>query len=251
MLGNAQTKADYDDMLDHPEQYYVHRMRYYRHRMKRVSASTVLLWVLAIVSLAHYKYWQSAHASVMREISQTKAVQDKLKELRAEREKERAKAAAAAAAAGGEAGSSSGSSSKKGTTVPPKSLKDMTPAERKQYEKEEMEDIKSIVTVSGWRGREPTLADTVPVWLFWLPYRVFASVSWAVWWVVGVGMLKRPITDPVDKNYATAQAVNCPWGTWKQMPASHRNKLIKRELWVPKNLSDFVREMQQGRNKYR
>ena len=250
VLGDVATKADYDDMLANPDNFYVHKMRYYRHRMARVRASTVLFWLFVLASLAHFLYWRAAHRRIMDEVRRNPQVREKVRALRQERErKERAERAGGGAAGAGTAGAN-GAGAAAGAAAGTDKAKTEAELEAER-ERQELEDVMSVATVGGWQGRAPTVWDTLPVLTFSLPYHVYARTVWTLRWVVGVGMFKWPLRDGADKEYATASALGLDWGTWRQVPAEERARLTARRLWEEGSMREFKREALRERSKHK
>jgi DnaJ homolog subfamily C member 25 len=55
ILKDSESRADYDYMLDHPEEYYSHYYRYYRRRVApRVDVRLVIAVTITIISIIQY-----------------------------------------------------------------------------------------------------------------------------------------------------------------------------------------------------
>lgn len=55
VLKDEESKADYDYMLDHPEEYYAHYYRYYRRRVApKVDIRIVIIVTITIISAIQY-----------------------------------------------------------------------------------------------------------------------------------------------------------------------------------------------------
>lgn len=55
ILKDSESRADYDYMLDHPEEYYSHYYRYYQRRLApRVDVRLVIAVTISVVSVIQY-----------------------------------------------------------------------------------------------------------------------------------------------------------------------------------------------------
>jgi DnaJ homolog subfamily C member 25 len=54
-LKDSESRADYDYMLDHPEEYYSHYYRYYQRRLApRVDVRLVIAVTISVISVIQY-----------------------------------------------------------------------------------------------------------------------------------------------------------------------------------------------------
>jgi len=215
VLSNPTTKANYDDMLEHPENYYVHRMRYYRHRMTQIRVSTVLLGFLVLLTIFQFFYWRRTHYQTVLSLRDHPEVQTRLEALR-----------------------KSENRTKLYTDIESTDPKVILEAKRKQ-DQQDYEDIKRVATINGWQGRLPGWRDLLPVHVFWLPYRITSSILWGLKWAIWHGWLGFEYSSAVDINYATSLALNVPWHIWTTIPYKSRKSLLEKKLWHPENLEAF------------
>jgi DnaJ homolog subfamily C member 25 len=55
ILKDSESRADYDYMLDHPEEYYSHYYRYYQRRLApRVDVRLVIAVTISVISVIQY-----------------------------------------------------------------------------------------------------------------------------------------------------------------------------------------------------
>lgn len=222
VLSNARSKADYDDMLENPQNFYTHRMRYYKHKFKHMRPSTVLYGLFILASVLHYLYWKSRYVKVTNLIMERPEVREKLNKIKIDRETARVAELSA-----------------KGLDVsdhPSPMLTDQ------QITEQERVDLAQFVEIGGWQGRAPTFADTLPVYVFWVPYRVTA------WWVelllyhYKYTFTNTPVHPGYDQQYLTAHALNIAWGQWVQIPKEKRTMMVEKELWEEDNLARYQQD---------
>ena len=223
VLSDSSMKADYDDMLRNPQNYYTNRMRFYKHKFKQMRPSTVVYSTILLITVLHYLYWRSRHYKVIDQIRRNPQVREKLEAIAAEREEQRRADLEA-----------------KGLN--PYNCPFPSDAELLANERS---DVVSIAEIQGWQGRLPTFADLFVVRLFWLPGGVLEYIAWMVKFYV----LRSPPTTEYEMQYFTASAVGMDWAQWQQVGKSTRQPLLRRQLWIPENYDKFVRDNKMKRRR--
>jgi DnaJ family protein C protein 25 len=211
VLSDSAVKADYDDMLRNPQNYYTNSMRFYKHKMKKMKPLTVVYGVILLISLLHFMYWRSRHFKVLDQIRANPQARAKLDALEQERVRVRREELEA-----------------KGLNPFTEADPEAAPA---KVVARERANVLTFADIKGWQGRAPTLLDTLPVWLFWLPGAIMENIVW----MFKFSVFKMSPSNDYEANYLTAQAMGTEWHEWKKLGLPERSRFVCRKLWVAEN----------------
>lgn len=221
VLSDPQSRADYDDALLHPERHFHNQWKYYQHRYKyapKTDPWKVLLFTLVVASLVHWKYWTHQHGKLRQLIAASPIV--------AQRMRMKVK------------GDIIEQKSKAGVKNPSASKEEIEAALKN-------EDVGNYAELTSWEGRLPTWRDALPVWLALAPLKFCRGLFWYARFILLFKILGQEY-GPEEAEYATAGALGMDWNKWsKAVPEDQRAELTARQLWIPKNMEAWRREMMQ------
>ncbi|XP_065903106.1 dnaJ homolog subfamily C member 25-like [Dysidea avara] len=212
-------RADYDYMLDHPEEYYYHYYQFYRRRMApQVDVRVVIATVIGIVSIIQYISWyQSYHSAISYALQQA-------------RYRTKAKAIA----------------KETGQLPDEKKLRKsgMTRDDIKQEEEQVLRSVieQNINIMGGYR--KPHLWDVLAVQMLLWPYYGVCYLRWYIHWVWKFDIQKCSYGNE-EKAYLTRKRVGITFNQWELIGEAKRNELINRELWIPDNLAAYKKEQEE------
>ena len=164
VLKDDETRADYDNMLDHPEQYYSHVYQYYRRKATpKIGLGPTIITILTLFSIGQYLYWTSRNRRALAYLMTDVKIIAKARQEAAEQ----------------------------GLLVPGQS-------------KEESDDTirKIVLSKVDLRGSfaPPSLWDVLWVQIFFWPYYIVKYFYWFGNWIYRIDVKKQPYTDD-DKVY--------------------------------------------------
>eukprot|EP00808_Paulinella_micropora_P004191 g2819.t1 len=217
VLGDESSRADYDDILAHPELYYRNQYRYFKYRTKHVSVRTIIVGLLIFSTLFHYCYWWIRYFEIRRQLSNHPMVQARLNQAQEQQGYKKNKTA---------------SLSEKPTSV--------------------AVTVDDVVQIKGFGSRPPTLKDVLLIKIFFFPAFVARYIYWLIRWKVKFDMRKERLGN-VELHYKTASLLDVPWEKWRAVPLQRTQELVDRKLWIPNNMVDWRRDLnnQQRRKKYK
>eukprot|EP01136_Pigoraptor_vietnamica_P008049 Opistho-1_new@42908 len=215
ILKDDETRADYDLMLEYPEQYYRHYFKYYQRRVTpKVDPKIVVVAFILFVSVFQYANQHVMHRRFINYVLRTP-------KMRAEVLQE-----AEAMGFGAPA------------------LKDVPKKERAD---EETRFITSMIPkVYGLDGTyaEPSLRRVLAVKTVLLPYTVASYLSWYARWVYRFNIRKEPF-GPEECDYLTRRALGLSEARWKAVGDEAKDELIGRKLYIAANMRAFTQEREE------
>lgn len=250
VLKDEESRAEYDYMLDHPEEVYRNRYRYYRFRYARkTNVWFVLAGAMLVANVVQYTSWYSRYLYIRRQLKQHPEVRRRLELKRqkkaAEEEEARKQQRQQQPSQGG------GARQRRGA----QQAAAEDPQEGVPEKGGEEDELAGIVEFSGWQGRPPTWRDLLIWWFPRAAWRLAAYVYWLGRWYVKFSLLKHEYGYD-ERAYITRRVLEekmrAPPSYWKHMPESKRRELVAQELWVDENLLEFRRDLKnQGRRRRR
>jgi hypothetical protein len=139
--------------------------------------------VILLISLLHFMYWRSRHFKVLDQIRANPQARAKLDALEQERIRVRREELEA-----------------KGLNPFTEADPEAAPA---KVVARERANVLTFADIKGWQGRAPTLLDTLPVWLFWLPGAIMENIVW----MFKFSVFKMSPSNDYEANYLTAQTI--------------------------------------------
>ncbi|XP_013793937.1 dnaJ homolog subfamily C member 25 homolog [Limulus polyphemus] len=214
ILRDEESRADYDYMLDNPDEVYRHYYRYYRRRVApKVDVRIVLAVTITVISVV--QYWGAW--------SRYKAAVDYLVTV----PKYRLKAVDIAKQEG------LLNSSKKKDRRPKEVIKEEEEAILKKVLEEKV-DIKGGYS-------KPSIKDILWIQLILLPYTIGAYIVWYFKWVWKFNICKEEFGEE-EKFYLIRKKLKCNESQWNSIEEEEKLFYLKKELWKEENFKVWKKQ---------
>ena len=222
ILSEGDSRRAYDYYLEHPEEFLRNKYNYYRYRYApKTDMRLVLLGFVLVVSCIQYVSQIQQYRYVRRVIRFDPRVLKKANQIVRDNKIK----------------------AKQGKKTKGRSQKQKNRKEELELAIDQV--IENDVKMFGEQGSEPSLKKTFLVWLVLSPYTLTTSMYFYMRWIILFNILGRPY-DFEARTYLTYCALRnenfSEKREWKYMDEEKRLKLIKRELWNPKNMELFRKE---------
>lgn len=215
ILKDEGARADYDYMLDNPDEYYANYYRYYRRRVApQVDVRLVIFVTITIISVVqYYSKWQNYDRAIRSFMMIPKyknqaidiAKQDGLLPVNDKRSRKISKA---------------------------------------QFEEDKERIIRQIIEekmdIKGAYAK-PTIQDILWIQLITLPYTLFKWFYWYVSWFVRHTILKQPYNDE-EKLYIIRKYLKMNPHQFETELETKRDLFFKKELWIRENFDLWFEE---------
>lgn len=209
----SKTREEYDDALAHPEKMFRNRFRYYKYRTQYHSDTRVVLGGLLLFATAcHYLNWQYRHSTIKRQLMRDPKVQKRMAERKAE-------------------------------------LK----AKGRGGQEVTLDELN--IKVGGWQGRPPQWDDILLIKMFFWPLYFYQLAYWTIKWHIDYSIQKKDY-NAYDRDYLTYIVARKLYGGhmtysfWEdQMQSEQKEDLTSKELWIEKNLKEFILDSRKAQSK--
>eukprot|EP01137_Pigoraptor_chileana_P008118 Opistho-2@54516 len=214
ILKDDDARADYDQMLQHPEQYYRHYFKYYQRRVTpKVDPKIVIAVLLVFVSIFQYANQYVMHRRFINYILRTP--------------KMRAEALQEAEAMG---------------HVP-----DLKAVAKRERADEESKFIESMIPhVFGIDGSyaQPSIRNVLAVRTLVLPYTIAMYVAWYARWIYKFNIKGHPL-GLEETEYLTRRTLGLSEHKWKCVPEETKAEMLSRRLYLPGHLEAYKKEQEE------
>ncbi|OQR93572.1 dnaJ-like subfamily C member 25-like [Achlya hypogyna] len=229
VLSQPEKRAAYDHYMLHPEDYAYNYGMYVQHAYAPKSDyRVILLGFVLFLSGCQYLAQSHRHAQAMAYFRQVTALSSE--ELTRTAQSDTVKRQAAAIQTERNAGVKRGKDRK---------AKDAAKAEFETI----VDELMATTEISGGYEK-PALRNLLLVRLVLLPYTLSAYVAWLGHWLFAYSFLRRPYA-PDAARYLTCKALGITEGYFFSDQFPHdRDDVLSRELWVPANLADFHKQLE-------
>ncbi|KPP59532.1 dnaJsubfamily C member 25-like [Scleropages formosus] len=207
-LKDEETRKDYDNMLDHPEEYYRHYYAYYRRRLTpKVDIRIVILVTVCAISVFQYYSWWSSYTEAINylvtvpkyrlqatELAKQQGLLNKTKKTRNRRSKE----------------------------------------EIREEEEEIIRDIiKNKIDIKGGY-QKPNILDILLCQIILFPYYVCAYVVWYCKWVYRFTICREEYGE-TEKLYIIRRYMKMSQAQFDSLDEQQKNAFLERQLWIKEN----------------
>lgn len=223
-LGDEGRRAEYDDVLDHPERHVFTHWRYFARRSFLIDWRLVVGSLVALASAAEYALARQRYRSLVCAAKRTPIFVAKAKRLAAELERERGKVPL--------------SEGRKGSKTERIRSKASSKATAAATYNEAVELLERDLVFDGGRTRAPTFADTIAVRLALAPIRFTSWAASEASWQWRYSLCKREVLAH-DAGEATRRALNVSAHRWASVPDDKKDELAQQRLWIRANLDRF------------
>ncbi|XP_013192916.1 dnaJ homolog subfamily C member 25 homolog [Amyelois transitella] len=206
ILRDDEERADYDYMLDNPQEYYAHYYRYYRRRMApKVDVRIVIAVTITIISVIQYYSAWSKYDTAIKYFMTVPKYRNKALEIAKAEIKEQ-----------------QGKKNKK------------SKAEQKEEQDriirrviEENMDIKGAYA-------KPEIVDILWIQLIILPYTIVVYIYWYLRWFWKFTLLKQPYGEE-EKMYLIRKYMKLGKHQFDALEDKEKQEFLEEELWVKEN----------------
>jgi len=216
VLKDDEQRADYDYMLDHPEETYGHYYRYYRRQVApKVDVRVVIAVSITVVSLLQYLHgWSRYNEAVKYALTMPKYRNKAMQRAREE---------------------GLLNNLKKG-----KKTKEELKEEEESILREVVENSLDI------RGgySKPKITDILWLRILLLPYTVLCYIAWLLRWHWKFTIKGEEYGDE-EKAYIMRKKMGLSSTQWDAIEPVEKNVFYSRQLWIEPNFREFKREQEE------
>lgn len=216
VLKDDEQRADYDYMLDHPEETYGHYYRYYRRQVApKVDVRVVIAMSITVVSLLQYLHgWSRYNEAVKYALTMPKFRNKAMQRAREEGLLNRLK---------------KGKKSKE------------------ELKEEEETILRGVVENSlDIRGgySKPRITDVLWLRIVLLPYTIFCYIGWLLRWYWKFTIRGEEYGD-VEKAYLIRKKMGLSNMQWDALDSAQKDGFFSRQLWIESNFQEFKQEQEE------
>lgn len=221
ILKDDESRADYDYMLDNPDEYYAHYYRYYRRRVApKVDVRIVLFVTISIISIIQYfSSWQRYDSAIKYFMGVPKYRNRALDIAKQE-------------------------------NMLPNNKK--VKGKSKNEQKEEMDQIirKIIEDKMDIKGAyaKPKLWDILWVQLVVFPYTVVKYIFWYAMWIWNHNVMKKPFSEE-EKLYLIRKNLRMGHDQFESIEDEKKQEYLDLELWIKENFEEWHKEEEENMKK--
>ncbi|XP_060523802.1 dnaJ homolog subfamily C member 25 homolog [Cylas formicarius] len=220
ILKDDESRADYDYMLDNPDQYYAHYYRYYRRKVApKVDVRIVIIVTISIISIIQYYSGWQRYDTAISYFSTVPKYRNKAQEI---------------ARQDGILPNSNNNNKKLG-----KKLK-LTKEEYEQVIKKVIEDKMDIKGAYA----KPKITDLLWIQLIILPYTAFRYVYWYISWIWRHNIMKQPFNEE-EKLYVIRKFLKMGQHQFDSQDDDKIQEFLDRKLWIKDNFNVWFKEQEE------
>jgi len=219
ILKDEESRADYDYMLDNPDEMYRHYYRYYKRRVSpKVDVRIVIAVTITLISIVqYYGAWQRYHEAI---------------DYLARNPKYRLAALEVAKDEG-----MVDTTKKRG-----KERKDKSTL-REEEEALIRNVIENKMDIKG-AHRKPSMCDILWVQMILLPVTIVKYIVWWVSWIWRFNIKKEPYGKE-EQIYLICSNMKISLSAWDSLEDDQQEKYLKRQLWIKAKWLEFKTEQEE------
>ncbi|CAH3030973.1 unnamed protein product [Pocillopora meandrina] len=216
VLKDDEQRADYDYMLDNPEETYGHYYRYYRRQVApKVDVRVVIAVSITVVSLLQYLHgWSRYNEAVKYALTMPKYRNKAMQRAREE---------------------GLLNNLKKGKKS------------KEEFREEEESILRGVVENSlDIRGghSKPRIADVLWIRIVLLPYTILSYFAWLIHWYWKFNIKREEYGDK-EKAYLIRKKLGLTSVQWDAMEPVQKDVFFSRQLWIDANFREFKKEQEE------
>lgn len=205
ILRDEESRADYNYMLDNPDEYYSHFYRYYRRRTK-VDVRLVVLVSITVISLVQYFSRKQRYEEAIKYFMTVPKYRNKALEM----------------------------INQNSQTMPKKGSR--TKLSKSEQKEESEKNIRRVIEdnldIQGAYAK-PQITDILWVQIMLLPYTIFMFGKWNALWIYNFTILKKPFGEE-EKLYLIRKNMKLGVHQFKGFESDQIKEYMRRELWIKK-----------------
>lgn len=216
VLKDDEQRADYDYMLDHPEETYGHYYRYYRRQVApKVDVRVVIAVSITVVSLLQYLHgWSRYNEAVKYALTMPKYRNKAMQRAREE---------------------GLLNNLKKGK----KSKEEL----REEEESILREVVENSLDIRGGYSK-PRIVDVLWLRIVLLPYTIVCYIGWLSRWHWKFTIRREEYGDE-EKGYLIRKKLGLSSIQWDAMEPARKNAFFSRRLWIDAKFKEFKQEQEE------
>jgi len=206
VLRDDDSRAEYDYMLDHPEEMMMNYYRYYKRRLApKVDVRIVVLALVTVVSMVqYYSSWYNFEQAI-NHLSTVPKYRYQALEIAKEK-------------------------GKLGGLKDKKETKGMKKDEIKKREEEIVREIIADMMDSNGGYQRPEFRDILWIQILLLPSRTYAFLSFHLAWLWKFGILREEYGEE-EKNYVIRKRMKLTERQWEATSLEEKSVWLERKLW--------------------
>merc|ERR1712045_172021 len=214
-LRDEESRADYDYMLDHPEEMWRNYYRYYRRRVgPKVDVRLVLAVTISLISAGQYYFGWNNYNEAIKSLSQVPKYRIQATEIA------------------------------KGEGLLKKDKKADRGRSKEELREEEENVIRSVIAdkmdIKGGYAK-PNWSDVLWVQLVILPYTIYKWTAFYTRWLWKFG-IKREDYGEEEKRYLIRKNLGVSVGQFSQMEDEELEEMLEMELWLKDKFKEWKAE---------
>ncbi|XP_055384798.1 dnaJ homolog subfamily C member 25 homolog [Condylostylus longicornis] len=218
ILKDEGSKADYDNMLDNPEEYYAHYYRYYRRRIApQIDVRLVVIVSISIISIIQYYSGWQRYESAIKHFTTVPKYRNKAMEMAQDEISQRI--------------------NKKGRNKLSKT------EQKEELEKIIRKVIEDKMDIKGAYAK-PSILDILWIQLIILPYTVLKYIAWYISWIWKFNILKRPYEEE-QKLYLIRKNMGMGEHQFNALDESEIKHYLKLKLWEKEPFDEWHKEQEE------
>lgn len=220
ILKDDESRADYDYMLDNPDQYYAHYYRYYRRRMApKVDVRIVVAVTLTIISaIQYYSGWQRYDTAIKYFLTVPK-YRNRAMDIAKE----------------------------DGLLPEERKMRGKNKLSKEQVEQIIKKVIEDKMDIKGAYAK-PEIKDLIWIQLIILPYTIFVYICWYASWIWRHNLLKKPFSEE-EKLYLIRKNLKMGQHQFDSLEDHKKDEYLSRELWIKDNFDIWFKEEEENMKK--
>lgn len=221
ILKDDESRADYDYMLDNPDEYYAHYYRYYRRRVApKVDVRIVLFVTISVISIIqYYSSWQRYDSAIKYFMGVPKYRNKALDIAKQE-------------------------------NLLPNNKK--SKGKSKNEQREELDQVirKIIEDKMDIKGAyaKPKIWDILWVQLIIFPYTVAKYIFWYAMWIWNHNIMKKPFSEE-EKLYLIRKNLGMGHDQFESVEDEKKQEYLELELWIKENFEEWRKEEEENMKK--
>ncbi|CAF1140633.1 unnamed protein product [Rotaria sordida] len=217
ILKDEETRADYDRMLDNPDQYYTHYYRYYRHRYApKVDVRLVIFILISVISAIQYYSQYSNYNTAINYLVTVPKYRIQAQEIARQE---------------GLIGNNSESSKKN------RGRKIMSKQEEEAILKQIVE--RNLDIKGGYK--KPSITRVLWLQLVLFPYYLFLKLQWHIRWFYKFNINKHELGED-EKIYLVCRNLKMNREQYESLSEKEHNQIWERQIWIKENFRQWKLE---------
>ncbi|XP_074617015.1 dnaJ homolog subfamily C member 25 homolog [Acropora palmata] len=215
VLKDEEQRADYDYMLDHPEETYGHYYRYYRRQVApKVDVRVVIAVSITVVSLLQYLHgWSRYNEAVKYALTMPRYRNKAMQRAKEE-----------------------------GLLNHLKKGKKSKEELKEEEESILREVVESSLDIRGGYSK-PRITDVLWLRIVLLPYTIVCYIAWLLRWYWKFTIRKEEYEDD-EKAYIMRKKLGLSCLQWDALEAPQKKEFFSRQLWIDSNFQEFKAEQE-------